>query len=123
MKKLVIFLFITLWANETEDILKLIDKIENYKFHYTYIKKLYDPFGYKRKILHHKVTITKKKVIKNNSYNLQIVFQNRVKINNKWYNIGDKIGNYTIVKKNGQIMLVNKYSIIKLSQPSLIKVN
>jgi hypothetical protein len=124
MKRLIIFLFVILWANETQDILKLINMINKYHFKYKNIPHLYDPFGYKKKILHHKIVVLHKmRKRRKKIYKLEAIFQNMVKINNKWYNINSKIDGYKIVKKGGMILLINKYKIIRLSTPNIIKVN
>jgi hypothetical protein len=123
MKKFIIFLFVAIWANETQDVLNLINMINKYKFEYKYINNLYDPFGYKRNVLHHKIVVLQKKKHRKKIYKLEVVFQNMVKINNKWYNIGSNIDGYKIIKKDREIFLINRYRKIKLSTPNIIKVN
>jgi hypothetical protein len=126
MKKLLIFVFIlSLYANDTKEILQLIEIIKHKTPSYREINDIYNPFEEN----HHKTKSTNKisksndKVYKSNeTYNLQVIFDNKLKINNQWYKIGDKIDNYKIVKKNDKFMLINNKKVILLSNPTIIKV-
>ncbi len=53
---------------------------------------------------------------------LSAIFNNRAKINNNWYTIGDSIGNYTLKKiENGQVHLKKKDNtsiLLTLARPN-----
>jgi len=125
MKKLILFIAILCYANETKEILKMIDLLQTQKISYKPIKKLYNPF----------INEEKQKIISNNIdfgyfipkkekkvYDLEIVFQNKVRINGKWYKNNDKIDQYKIIIKDESVYLKNKKKLIKLKRKRLLKV-
>jgi len=121
MKKVIIFLAIFAFGNETEEILKMMDILKHQNFKYTPITKIYNPFTKTQVIKKHKINITIAP-IKTHNYKLEVVFQNKAKINGNWYKNGDKIDSYTVVIKDTQVYLINKNKTIKLNQKTLIKV-
>ncbi len=84
------------------------------------INQIPDPFIYERKI---KKIAKNAKASKNASkkevkkeLKLLAIFNNKVKINDKWYRLHQKIGEYRISKiANGYVILANRYKKIKLA--------
>ena len=84
------------------------------------IDQIQDPFVYERKI---KKIAKNAKASKNGSkkeakkeLKLLAIFDNKVKINDKWYRLHQKIGEYRISKiANGYVILANRYKKIKLA--------
>jgi len=70
----------------------------------------YDPF-YKSQVILHKHTHIQKKV-QNRSLALGAIFNNRAFINNRFYEVGDKIEGYKIKK-------IYKYSVVLQSHSSI----
>ncbi len=113
--KLLIALFgciLTLSANnQFEDIDKLIEKIKIPRHGLTkeQIAKLKNPFIDQRTL---KKIVIKQKIIKmkRKKFTLRLlsIFDNRAKINGRWYKIGDKIGSYwlTYIDPNRAFVLL-----------------
>lgn len=128
MKKLIILIAVVCFANDIKEILEMINLLHTQKYEYKPITHLYNPFVDK-KIKNKIVNNTKFQYnIHNNTnikktYNLEIVFQNKVRINNKWYKNNDKLDNYRVIMKNDKVYLKNKKKIIELKRTTLLKVN
>jgi hypothetical protein len=115
---------------DIKTLLELIHVLENKK---TYNKKIenikldYNPFKIKKskKRISEIVLPTATKTVTLNSeknYNVEVIFQNRAKIDNIWYKNGDKLGKYTIIIKNGKVYLQKGEQMIKLERKRVLKV-
>ena len=112
MKKLIILLFIgSLYANETKEILFLLKNLQKIHYNYTPINSLYKSHKQKKEI-YKPIIIKATKISK--TYILEVIFNNKVKINQKWYKNGDIIDNYKVVITNNNVFLKNKNKIISL---------
>jgi len=125
MKKIIIFITVFLFGEDTKEILKLIQIFNNKSVTYQEVSNIYDPFikSKKRASIHIpkiKYVAPQKHSIK---YRLEVVFQNRVRINNNWYKNGDKLDNYIIIMKKNRVYLKNKKTMMLLNRKSMIKVN
>jgi len=126
MRKIAIFFMIlSLFGDDSKEILNLINILKNKKFEYSEIVTIYNPFKKEKAVLKEK--FKKLAVVETNSkierdYNLEIIFQNRVRIDNSWYKNGDKLDNYTIILKNQKVYLKDKNRTIELKRKTLIKV-
>ena len=112
-------------ADDTKEILQMIKILENAtNSTYKEVSGIYNPFVKKSKVdlIHKKRVVHSVTISDNSKYNLEIVFQNRVRINNNWYNDGDKLDNYTIIIKNNKVYLKNKNKKILLNRKSILKV-
>jgi len=119
MKKIIIVLISTCLFADVKETIKLMHILDNFDFSYKPITTLYNPFRTKV------ITSLPSKNSMNNSfqtYKLEVVFQNRVRINGNWYNIGDKIDDFIIKKDGNKICLKNSKQKIILTPNSLIKV-
>jgi hypothetical protein len=124
MKKLILFIAIICFANDTKEVLELIKILQHQKITYKPITNIYNPF-YNPKII---------KQAKNNffipistktektKYNLEIIFQNKARINGKWYKNGDKLNKYKVVITNNKVFLKHKNKIIYLNRKTILKV-
>jgi len=123
MKKIVFLVFITIFlysSQETDEIIKLV-KILSVKSKYQLIQ-VYNPFLQHSKKEYKKIVLGnyfKQQKVKQ-SYKLKAIFGNRVKINDNWYNIGDKIDGYTIVRYKNSIYLKDGNNVINLTKNNLI---
>jgi len=123
MKKIVFLVFITIFlysSQDTDEIIKLV-KILSVKSKYQPIQ-VYNPFLQYSKKEYKKIALGnyfKQQKIKQ-SYKLKAIFGNRVKINDNWYNIGDKIDGYTIVRYKNNIYLKDGNNVINLTKNKLI---
>ena len=123
MKKFIILLFLSiLSASEIDDIIEMIHILKKRSLNYIQISNIYDPFSPQIKT---KKGVTKLIIPKNspkienktkNSFNLEIIFQDKVKISGQWYKIGQMIGKYKIVKQGGEILLKNGKRLILLKR-------
>lgn len=78
----------------------------------TNINKLQDPFlvPKRSKIIHDDNASS------GEALGLHAIFNDRAKINNKWYKVGEKVGDYTLKKiKASSVMLVNKDQNLELN--------
>jgi hypothetical protein len=81
------------------------------------INKIKDPFIYKREIKNIVKTKNGKKVIppKKILLKLSAIINNKVKINDKWYRLRQKVGNYRLVRiKKGSVLLRQGREKLKL---------
>ena len=122
---LIIFItFVYLFANDTKEILKMIKILKNRDFSYQEIVYIYNPFvknRVKEKKMETKQTVTDEIEYKT-SYQLEAIFQNRVRINNVWYKNGDKLDKYIIIIGKNSVYLKDKNRLIRLKRAMLIKV-
>jgi len=125
MKKLILLIGILAFANDTKEILKMINILQAQQSIYKPITNLYNPFNLQKNNIkatnttnfnYNLPTNTKK------TYNLEIIFQNKVRINNKWYKNNDKIDNYKVFIKNEEVYLINKNKTIHLKRKTFLKV-
>jgi hypothetical protein len=114
---------------DIKQLLKLIHLLENRKSinRMGNIKLDYNPFQMKKK--KKKVSeivlppsITNVTLNSEKNYNVEVVFQNKAKIDNIWYKNGDKLGKYTIIIKNGKVYLQKGEQMIKLERKRVLKV-
>jgi len=123
MKKTIIFIAILAFGIDTKELLKEINILKNTSFEYKEIEKIYNPFIQKNKNNIYFTPIkTINESIKQKNYNLEVIFQNRVRINNTWYKNGDKLDEYIIIIKNNKVYLKKGKKLILLHKKSLIKV-
>jgi hypothetical protein len=124
MKKLIIFIGLSVFANETKEILEMIDILNKKSFSYNEIISIYNPFVKKgNKKLKTKLVIAPTIPENSNNFNLEVLFQNRVRINNSWYKNGDKLDRYTIIIKNKKVYLKDGNKLIDLQRKkTLLKV-
>jgi len=126
MKKLIILMgaLMYLYSNDTKDILRMMDSLNKINFQYKEVQTIYNPFV--KKTNNNIVTKTKIKTTKttkvNTSYNLEVIFQNKARINNKWYKNNDKLDKYIIIIKNQKVYLKSKNSLIQIKRKTLIRV-
>jgi hypothetical protein len=122
---LIIFItFVYLFANDSKEILKMIQILKNRDFTYQEIVYIYNPFiknRVKEKKMETKQTVTDEIEYKT-SYQLEAIFQNRVRINNVWYKNGDKLDKYIIIIGKNSVYLKDKNRLIRLKRAMLIKV-
>jgi len=122
MKKIIIFIAIFAFGIDTKEILKEIQLLNNIDLKYKEINNIYNPFiaknKQKRDISYTPLVIKEKKT----EYNLEVIFQNKARINNNWYKNGDKLDEYIIIIKNNKVYLQKNGKIIQLNKKSLIKV-
>ena len=122
---LIIFItFVYLFANDTKEILKMIKILKNKDFSYQEIVYIYNPFvknRVKEKKMETKQRVTDEIEYKM-SYQLEAIFQNRVRINNVWYKNGDKLDKYIIIIRKNSVYLKDKNRLIRLKRAMLIKV-
>jgi len=122
---LIIFItFVYLFANDSKEILKMIQILKNRDFSYQEIVYIYNPFiknRVKEKKMETKQTVTDEIEYKT-SYQLEAIFQNRVRINNVWYKNGDKLDKYIIIIGKNSVYLKDKNRLIRLKRAMLIKV-
>ncbi len=79
----------------------------------TNINKLQDPFLIQK---YSKKTISDDNASSSEVLGLHAIFNDRAKINNKWYKVGEKVGDYTLKKiKASSVMLVNKDQNLELN--------
>ena len=122
MKKLIIFIAIFLFADDTKEILKLINILNHKSFSYIEVNNIYNPFVDKPKVQPIKMKIKTKAEKINTNYTLEVVFQHKVKINGNWYKNGDTIDGYKIIligykvflKKHSKTILLNRKTILKV---------
>jgi len=114
---------------DIKQLLKLIHLLENRKSinRMGNIKLDYNPFQMKKK--KKKVSeivlppsITNVTLNSEKNYNVEVVFQNKAKIDNIWYKNGDKLGKYTIIIKIGKVYLQKGEQMIKLERKRVLKV-
>jgi len=126
MKKIIIFIAIFAFGNDTKEILNLINILNNKSFSYKEVKNIYNPFVKKSKTQQNKdnsnFVFFESPQKSNLKYTLEVVFQNRVRINGSWYKNYDKIDNYTIIIKNNKVYLKNRERTILLNRKTIIKV-
>jgi len=123
MKKFILLLIATLsLASDTKEILELINILKQQKIEYKPIKNLYDPFCKVITIKKNNVIIYNPMPNRKKSYHLEIIFQNKVRINGKWYKNNDKIDKYIIVLKNDKVYLKYKNKLKQLKRETIIKV-
>jgi len=123
MKKFILLFIATLsFAIDTKEILKEINILENIDFRYKEITNIYNPFISNKKRKNSSINIPLVTESKKGVYNLEVIFQNKVRINNNWYKNGDKLDEYIIIIRNNKVYLKNKNKLIKLNRESLIKV-
>jgi len=122
---LIIFItFVYLFANDSKEILKMIQILKNRDFSYQEIVYIYNPFiknRVKEKKMETKQTVTDEIEYKT-TYQLEAIFQNKVKINNVWYKNGDKLDKYIIIIGKNSVYLKDKNRLIRLKRAMLIKV-
>jgi hypothetical protein len=122
MKKFIILLFLSiLSASEIDDIIEMIHILKKRSLKYIRISNMYDPFNPQIKTKTGVKLIIPKNSPKvenktKNSFDLEIVFQDKVKISGQWYKIGQMIGKYKIVKERGEILLKNGNRLISLKR-------
>ena len=105
------------------DIINMIKILQNTKKTYHPIQTLYNPFITTKKAIINPIIKVQTPPKQNKiNYNIQVIFQNKVKINNIWYKNGDKLDKYTIIIKNSNVFLKDKNHIQKLSRQIYIKV-
>ena len=115
MKKLLIILVaLNLYANDTKEILFLLKKLQKIQYNYKPIISLYNIKKIEQ--IHKPVINLKHKNVKkvNKTYILEVIFNNKVKINGKWYKNDDIIDGYKIVIMGNNVFLKNKYKTIIL---------
>jgi len=127
MGKIVAILLITIscFAGEVREILSLINKVKHQDFSYKEVSNLYNPFKKRKKlpkIVRKPTNFVVADTDLKNDYQLEVKFQNRVRINNVWYKNGDKIDNYTIHMKKGRVFLINRNRVIELKRKTILKV-
>jgi len=124
MRKFILLLITTLClANETKEILELINILKQQKVEYKPITNIYDPFcTVKNNNKTTTATIYRPLIKQKTSYNLEIIFQNRVRINGKWYKNNDKIGKYILIIKNNKVFLKYGNKLKQLKRKTIIKV-
>jgi hypothetical protein len=114
---------------DIKQLLKLIHILENKETinKVGNIKLDYNPFQIKKK--KKKVSeivlptdITNVTLNSEKNYNVEVVFQNKAKIDNIWYKNGDKLGKYTIIINNGKVYLQKGEQMIKLERKRVLKV-
>ena len=122
MKKTIILISTLAFGIDTKEILKEINILKSITFQYTEVKKIYNPFI--KNLKKYKNTNTPTLIVqpKKENYNLEAIFQNKIRINNNWYKNGDKLDEYIIIIKNNKVYLKNGNKLIKLNKKSLIKV-
>jgi hypothetical protein len=126
MKKIIILCFglLFVFADETNQITNLIKQINKKQFEYKEITTIYDPFVSVKKINGklHLPKATSKQIKK--VYRLEVIFQNKAKINGKWYKNNDKIGKYKIIIQKNQVYLKskNKQFLLASKTTNIIKV-
>ena len=121
--KILIILYIPLLliaSTSYPDIDRLIEKVKVRRegLSQEEIKQLKDPFideqKLKKIVIKHKIKKIKKKKI---YLHLQSIFNNKVKINTKWYKLGAKIGNYRIIRidyKHQSVLLRSNKKLLRL---------
>ena len=125
MKKLILLIGVLAFANDTKEILKMINILQAQHSIYKPIKNLYNPFYSQKNNIKATNTINFNYNLPTNTkktYNLEIIFQNKVRINNKWYKNNDKIDNYKVFIKNEEVYLINKNKTIHLKRKTFLKV-
>ena len=125
MKKIIIFIAILAFGNDTKEILNLINILKTKSFDYKEISNIYNPFvkTTKSSNIQKKSNIILMNPTKTDlKYTLEVIFQNKVRINNSWYKNYDKIDNYTIIIRNNKVYLKNKNKTILLNRKTIIKV-
>ena len=111
--------FVTLLFGDFKEIDNYINQIKQKRVGLSSIEiaKLKNPFITEKKI---KKLIKKYKVVykkRTRRLILQSIFDDKVKINYRWYKKGQRIGKYkiaTIYPKEGYVILLSKNSMIKL---------
>ena len=81
------------------------------------IKKLKNPFISEKKLkkIIKKAKTPKKTAKKRVYYKLYSIFNNRAKINGRWYRLGSKVGSYRLVSiGSDSVLLRNKYRQLRL---------
>lgn len=102
LRLLLIFLFITqtFASDKIKEIDNIIEKIKTRRVGISKeaIKELKDPFFLSKK--EKKLYENKKRVAKSKRVNFKLyaIFNNKAKINSKWYKIGNKIKGFTLYK-------------------------
>ncbi len=122
MKKIIILIATLAFGLDTKEILKEIEILKNINFNYKEVQNIYNPFITKKQSTKYEQIPTIKAISQKSNYNLEVIFQNKVRINNSWYKNGDKLDEYIIIIKNNKVYLKNKNKVIKLNRKSLIKV-
>jgi len=114
MKKLVVLLImINLYASDTKEILFLLKDLQKIQYNYKPINKLFNNTKKPKKEIY-KLKDTKPKKTQT-KYVLEVIFNNKVKINGKWYKNGDAIDNYKILVVDNNVFLINKHKTISLN--------
>ena len=129
MKKFIILLFMSiLSASDIDDIIEMIHILKKRSLNYIKISDIYDPFNPQ---INTKKGVTKLIIPKNspkienktkNSFNLEIIFQDKVKISGQWYKIGQMIGNYKIIRKKREIFLKNGSKYLSLKRKTGLRI-
>lgn len=122
MKKIIILIATLAFGLDTKEILKEIEILKNINFNYKEVQNIYNPFITKKQSTKYEQIPAIKAISQKSNYNLEVIFQNKVRINNSWYKNGDKLDEYIIIIKNNKVYLKNKNKVIKLNRKSLIKV-
>jgi len=118
MKKLIIFLFVVLYADISDILIKIKD-IENMQKNFLTIN--YNIFAENYNTEPSFIPAV------NNGIELKIfaIFNNKVNINGKWYKTGDKIESYKIFKITPDKVFLkenNKIIILNIKQLNILKV-
>ncbi len=101
------------WSNsQYPEIDKLIEKVKVKRegLKSEEIKKLKNPFVSEKKLIKiiKKTEIAKKTAKKRVYYKLYSIFNDKAKINGRWYKIGSKVGSYRLVSINSNSVLLRK---------------
>jgi len=120
MKKLFILLtlILSLYANDTKEILFLLKNLQKIQYNYKPVNSLYNKQNKKIKYFFNNKKVKKIQI----KYVLEVIFNNKVKINGRWYKNGERIDNYRVVVVDNNVFLRNKHKLISLKfQPKVLK--
>jgi hypothetical protein len=131
MRILVILLFIaSILSADIKEFLSSIEEFKKAKNHQgAQIGSIYNPFlNYNNKVaLKKEFKFSTKKTDKVLSQlSLEVIFNNKAKINSKWYKKGDKIGNISIWKILSDKVILkdgNKSIVLSIKSDDILKVS
>jgi len=122
MKKLIIFISVLCFANDTKEILDLLNILKHQHSVYKPIQNLYNPFKTKQLKTDKKATFIIKKEKPKPKYILEVVFQNKARIDGKWYKNNDNLDKYKVIIRNNKVFLQSNSKIIYLKRKTILKV-
>jgi hypothetical protein len=132
MKKIAILLFIISILNaDIKELISSIEQIKKSKAHQSsQISSIYNPFlNYNDKVgikTNFKLSTENRGEKPLSQLSLEVIFNNKAKINSKWYTKGDKIGKITIWKiLSDKVILKDKkkYIVLYIKSNDILKVS